>query len=85
MATETTSPGGHAASVLPRTSLGTHASSVLVPATNISKRANKARKAPSPYPSLPHHQSYNRSAGTAVTPLQNSGKFTHVKPSRRCF
>jgi hypothetical protein len=85
MATETTSTGGHAASVLPRTSLGAHASSVLAPATNKSKRANKARKAPSPSPSLPHHQSYNRSAGTAVTPLQNSGKFTDVRPFSAVF
>jgi hypothetical protein len=72
MANETTSPGKHA-------------SSVLAPTTNKFKRADKARKAPSPSPFLPHHQSYNRSAGTAATPLQNSGKFTDVRSFSAVF
>jgi hypothetical protein len=80
MATETTSPGRHACSVLPRTSLGAHASSVLAPATNKSKRANEARKAPSPASSLLHHQPSNRSAGAAVTPLHISGPSADVGP-----
>jgi hypothetical protein len=53
--------------------LGAHASSVLPPATNKSKVANKARKAPSPASALPHRLTFNRSAGTAVTPLLISG------------
>jgi DUF1680 family protein len=68
--------GPHASRVLLPVAhdLGAHASSVLPPATNKSKRANKDRKGPSPALSLSHDQPYNPSTGTSVVRLHKSGQ-----------
>ena len=77
MVTETTSPVAHASNVLPRTTLGPHASSVLPSAMNNAARTNKARQSPRPMfrppSSLSRDLTLKRQDLTAVSPLHNSG------------
>jgi|HubBroStandDraft_6_1064221.scaffolds.fasta_scaffold203165_1 hypothetical protein len=77
MVTETTSPVAHASNVLPRTTLGPHASRVLPSAMNNAARTNKARQSPRPMfrppSSLSRDLTLKRQDLTAVSPLHNSG------------
>src|ERR1700683_2301456 len=82
VAHETANPGPNAASVLPPTAhdLGSHASRVPPPATKRSATTDKVHGTSCPATSLPYDVVCNRSSGTTVRPLHNTGQRADVRP-----